>query len=104
MREPCVEDVGPGWRDIVAPLIRKAAERGLKILQIKEKFGGLRFYYAPFDEQFNELVAVAEERCDQTCEWCGKPGTKSGFGWIKTLCDEHLGQFANGENWWSENA
>jgi hypothetical protein len=57
--------------------------------QIKEKFGGLRFYYDGGDEYVSGLVVMAETWADSTCEVCGAPGTRRGGGWIKTLCDEH---------------
>ena len=59
------------------------------ILQIKEKFGGLRFYYDGGDGVIRGMVCMAEEWAGHVCEVCGKPGEKRGGGWIKTLCDEH---------------
>ena len=44
--------------------------------QIKEKFGGLRFYYAGGtgnDARIDELIAQAERVAAQTCELCGAP-------------------------------
>ena len=57
--------------------------------QIKEKFGGLRFYYSGGDDTIAGMVRMAEAWADHSCEECGKPGIKRGGGWIKTLCDEH---------------
>lgn len=89
-------EVGDGWKPIVEPLIKKCLELGGNVDQVKEKFGGLRFYYTPgtsYDdpqwEEFDKEVKAAEEKCDETCEVCGKPGYARGGGWIKTLCDEH---------------
>jgi len=63
-----------------------------KIYQIKEKFGGLRFYYAPsnpeFCEQINGLIRNAERISLLTCEVTGKPGElmrKGKYGQFKTL-------------------
>ena len=61
----------------------------IQFAQIKEKFGGLRFYYNGGDEVIDNMVDSAEMTADKTCEMCGKPGEKRGGGWIKTLCDEH---------------
>ena len=58
-------------------------------VQVKEKFGGLRFYYSGGDDVIDNMVDSAEVTADKTCEMCGKPGEKRGGGWIKTLCDEH---------------
>lgn len=57
--------------------------------QIKEKFGGLRFYYSGGDEQIHGMVRMAEAWADASCEECGAPGKRRDGGWIKTLCDRH---------------
>ena len=59
--------------------------------QVKEKFGTLRFYYSGGDEYIAGLVSMAESMSGVTCETCGKPGTQTGGGWIKTVCIEHGG-------------
>ena len=59
------------------------------IAQIKEKFGGLRFYYEGGDETVRGMVTMAESWAARTCETCGKPGKSRSGGWIRTLCDEH---------------
>lgn len=57
--------------------------------QIKEKFGGLRFYHQGGDEYVDGLVTMAEEWASRTCEVCGSPGRARQGGWIRTLCDTH---------------
>lgn len=57
--------------------------------QIKEKFGGLRFYYTGGDDVIHGMVRMAEAWAEHHCEECGKPGKSRSGGWIKTLCDEH---------------
>jgi len=59
--------------------------------QIKEKFGGLRFYYQGGDDTIHGMVRMAEAWSERTCEVCGNPGKKrgSGGGWVHTACDEH---------------
>jgi hypothetical protein len=57
--------------------------------QIKEKFGGLRFYYSGGDDTISGMVSMAESWASHTCETCGKPGRQRSGGWIRTLCDEH---------------
>ena len=59
--------------------------------QVKEKFGTLRFYYSGGDDYIHGLVSMAESMSGVTCETCGKPGTSTGGGWIKTACKEHGG-------------
>jgi hypothetical protein len=57
--------------------------------QIKEKFGGLRFYYSGGDDTVAGMVRMAEAWADIACEECGAAGTRRSGGWIRTLCDHH---------------
>lgn len=90
-------DCGEGWWPIIAQLDRdiSAIAPAYEVHQIKEKFGGLRFYYgigdAGFDQRIDELVDAAERAAARTCELCGAPGRARGKGWIRTVCDEHAG-------------
>lgn len=59
------------------------------VAQIKEKFGGLRFYYDGGDVHIGGMVRMAESWAAHSCEECGSPGTSGGKGWIKTLCPTH---------------
>jgi hypothetical protein len=59
------------------------------VRQIKEKFGGLRFYYDGGDDAIGGMVRMAESWAGHTCEDCGSPATKQTSGWIKTVCDMH---------------
>ena len=81
--------VGAGWHDIVRPLVEYAQSNGVTIQQVKEKFGGLRFYVSGSDETLNVMIEAAEKQSVKTCEDCGKPGHPRGGGWVRTLCDEH---------------
>lgn len=58
-------------------------------VQVKEKFGGLRFYYEGGDDHIHGMVRMAESWAAVTCEECGAPGVARHGGWIKTLCDTH---------------
>lgn len=60
-------------------------------IQVKEKFGGLRFYYNGGDDYIRGLVSMAESMSYVTCETCGNPGKSTKGGWIQTLCKEHGG-------------
>lgn len=65
----------------------------IRIQQIKEKFGGLRFYYDGGDDQISGMVRMAEVWADSTCEKCGNKGTRRQGGWVRTLCDEHEAKY-----------
>ena len=94
--------VGEGWWPIIESLCaniqghikwkNKDAEvvPQVVVMQIKEKFGGLRFYYDGGDEQIRGMVYMAESWASRTCEICGVPATKQTTGWIKNVCDEHF--------------
>ena len=57
--------------------------------QVKEKFGGLRFYYRGGDDYIRGLTSMAESMSYQICDVCGNRGERRGGGWIRTLCDRH---------------
>lgn len=77
------EDIEPQCR-----IVRKACPQVVAV-QVKEKFGTLRFYYDGGDEYVRALVSMAESMSSCMCEECGAPGTTGGTGWIKTLCETH---------------
>lgn len=60
-------------------------------VQVKEKFGSLRFYMSYPDDFIEGAIALAEKQSGKTCEICGKSGTIENLGgWLKSLCSEHL--------------
>ena len=92
-----------GWFDILDALCgnienhlesvrRKDPEDPLlqiSISQIKEKFGGLRFYTSFTDDTISGMIRMAESMSYRVCEMCGNPGRSRKGGWIMTLCDSH---------------
>lgn len=99
--------VGPGWWPIIETLCHQIHhhvewrqnqlekyQRGegcpdVTVTQIKEKFGGLRFYYDGGDDTVDGMVRMAESWAARTCEECGAPGKSRSGGWVRTLCDKH---------------
>ena len=63
--------------------------------QVKEKFGGLRFYVDGGDDWVYGAISMAESMSYRTCEVCGAPGKTRGTGWIRTTCDEHTNPAAS---------
>jgi len=59
----------------------------IEATQVKEKFGGLRFYVNYSDEYIDGLISMAESMSLRTCEFCGNPGLPNEEGWISTQCD-----------------
>jgi hypothetical protein len=64
------------------------AVRQVVARQVKEKLGGLRFYYEGGDDRIAGMVAVAMAMSHYTCELCGKANFEVGTtkGVIKHLC------------------
>lgn len=84
--------VGPGWHPLVKVLRDYCNQVGVQILQVKEKFGGLRFYVAGHNHpELDLMIRGAEDQSTVTCEDCGQWGAKiaavppSNY-WLKCLC------------------
>jgi len=58
-------------------------------VQVKEKFGGLRFYVQAATDKHYSYISFAESMSYRTCEDCGAPGKTYTDGWHRTLCDIH---------------
>lgn len=83
---------GDGWYEIIDELCEKLEPYGVVAAQVKEKFGGLRFYLNAIPsekwDEIHALVNKAERKSLETCEYCGKPGERKGKMWVKTVCPE----------------
>lgn len=96
-KETTLEDVlahvPDGWHEILRNLIDDLFIIGWngRLIQTKEKFGGLRFYIEAGNDAMYAIIRNAEKASYQTCEVCGKPGERRDGMWIRTLCDEHAG-------------
>jgi hypothetical protein len=89
-----------GWRDLLerayARIEAALVEGGtFRVLQIKEKFGALRFYWCgdmpdTAKAKVEEAIALAVARSACTCEICGAEGRLyNRDGWLATACPEH---------------
>jgi hypothetical protein len=70
----------------------KLDEETLKVpvaVQVKEKFGGLRFYVQAATKEHYNYISFAESMSYRTCESCGADGKTYTDGWHTTLCDIH---------------
>lgn len=90
---------GSGWYPLIDTLCgetqRRVDTHGVEdvvALQVKEKFGGLRFYVSGGDEYTAGLIWLADHLSTMVCEECGAPGVQTGRGWIKTRCAAHEGE------------
>jgi hypothetical protein len=91
--------VGTGWHRIIDDLHDNLGMLlgDYDVLQIKEQYGGLRYYIlldfrvAPENRvQALHAIGDAERQSLLTCEGCGEDGdTQYHGGWYKTLCNKH---------------
>lgn len=88
-----------GWYPIVVGLDRRLAELdpGYTLHQVKEKFGGLRYYFEPSESASPDTIAAmraaveeAEAVADHTCEECGVDDAvlRDERMYWQTLCEE----------------
>lgn len=57
-------------------------------IQIKEKYGSLRFYPSWSTEDIEKILLKYERLSEVTCIECGAPATKYTVGWISPYCDK----------------
>jgi hypothetical protein len=85
--------VSEGWYDLIKSLIDELIALGWdrRVHQVKEKFGGLRFYVENIPEGGEEIITKYESLSYKMCEKCGEEGQlRGGNGqWLRTLCEEH---------------
>lgn len=89
-------ECGDGWFWLIDNLCHKidqinnslSSNQGIYSSQIKEKFGGLRFYTNYSNEKIDDFIKFAEFLSYKICEKCGSTQnvTQNKKGWIKTLC------------------
>lgn len=96
--------VPDGWIDLVLDLHEKISyiDPDYKIVQAKEKFGGLRYYInhsldgiAP--RIISDLIFYAESRSLKLCQVCGSTGSLvNSHGRYSTFCPQHqTSEFVN---------
>jgi len=86
-----------GWVGLISVLcdeLQNATDRmgapQIETMQVKEKFGELRFYVRLSSDYQDGLIDLACEMSAKTCEQCGCPGSMwvSG-GYFHTACEKH---------------
>jgi hypothetical protein len=92
-----------GWRksfgvqmckDIKQALLKtsKQALYSYRILQIKEKYGELRWYDANATHDVYAVILKYEELSRNTCIVCGESAKYTTTSWISPYCEKHLPQ------------
>lgn len=93
-------DCGDGWFTLIDSLcsqiqhhLKYNAKPGTEqvvAMQVKEKFGTLRFYVSGGDEVTSNFIWFAECFSGRMCEICGAPAQPTKVGtWITTRCEIH---------------
>lgn len=96
-----------GWRSIAEALCERLStaivdepEAEIALLDMKEKYGGLRLTVSTLglSEQASDTVGLAlelaEARSTRTCELCGEPGRlMQRAGWYVSRCPDHAESF-----------
>lgn len=86
-----------GWRRAFGIQMCKEIKVALKknhylykyrITDIKEKFGGLRWYDAGAPKEVYDIITKYEQISYRTCIMCGKPATYISRGWISPYCSD----------------
>lgn len=65
-----------------------------RITDIKEKFGGLRFYVASASKEVYDIINKYENISYKTCIYCGKPAEYITSGWICPYCSDCISEDA----------
>lgn len=87
---------GDGWFDLVNNLcldieahLEEKQIKNFEVVQVKEKFGGLRFYFEGGDNVIRDMVMLAELESFHICEECGsRENVKEveHMMWVRSLC------------------
>lgn len=95
-------ECGPGWVGIIGALsdkLEKKLESYLSVwkedelphaVQVKEKYGKLRFCTSTCTEEMDKIVDEYEAMSAKTCEVCGKPGTLQNKGCLVVRCGDGI--------------
>lgn len=100
-------ECGSGWYKIICDLsikIEKILEERAELhklvegeecekiemfaVQVKEKYGTLRFYMSCETDEITNFMDDAEALSSQTCENCGAFGKMRGTSWYEVKCDQ----------------
>jgi len=91
-----------GEIDLRKQIMDEEASKVPVAVQVKEKFGGLRFYVQAATDKHYQYISFAESMSYRTCEECGAPGKRYTDGWHQTLCDIHAEMHGREEQYASD--
>lgn len=90
---------GWGWLPLVCEVL-EGLPAGVRVTQIKEKYGALKIHTVPSRGDHQGLLETAKSKSLKVCEICGKPGAlrhdgdwmgtpDEPSGWLRVRCDVH---------------
>jgi hypothetical protein len=101
-RATALQSVGSGWAALINEIFdftESTKIKNVRIIQVKEKWGGLRIYTDFFNDTLDQKIREVEKRSFTVCEVSGMPGKlRKCNGWYRTLSDEHGSQYPIVEN------
>lgn len=109
-----LDEVPDGWRiafgdllceDIQAELEKYDFVNKYRIVQIKEKYGGLRWYDdgTPINSKIGSIINDYSHISEYICIYCGELDVPSTDGWITPVCKECIKKMniKNPEEYWN---
>ena len=104
-----LDDMPDGWRiafgeqmcdEIREALIEDDDLERYRVVQIKEKYGSLRWYDngVKVNSRVHDIIRKYEHISARTCVVCGEPATRITLGWISPFCDECCLNCGNGRS------
>lgn len=91
-REHALESVGKGWASLIHHVFDtlQTIKGTVKIIQVKEKWGGLRIYTDVYNNELENIIIDVGKKSFYMCEVCGQEGTlRTDRFYHRTLCDTH---------------
>lgn len=97
-----LDEVEEGWRTLCLNLCEEIKQELLKyegalekyrIIQIKEKFGCLRWYDNSAIPEIYKIISKYEEMSKRICGKCGKPATRILTGWNYPFCEDCVPEY-----------
>ena len=92
-----LDDMPIGWRiafgeqmckEIKEELLKHNELNSYEIVDIREKFGGLRWYDNSNLPGLQVIIAKYAVLSEKTCIVCGKPADWISTGWVSPYCDD----------------
>lgn len=91
--------VGSGWSSLLHDICKVGEAECLRLkklgapeslwpktAQVKEKFGGLRYYVYNASKKLHKEIVDAESKSETMCDICSSPSVISGENWVTTTC------------------